>query len=266
MKSPPHQIHDDIAFNRSRPSSAVRTTRRSLAPRLPCRRPSSGWPGRRPRCHRRQVTDGERRLEAPNRRGGASPGSWSGRRRRAAAPHHVAARTLPAAPTSASARPMGPGSYLLWPKRDWSNRTGHVLGLPPDDRRVRRPALRAYREYGRYLVDDARSVLPSTRVAARRAARPGQIAHPRWVARRRPIVTAAHVGNNDLVGASHRGLACCSTSSPTIRVPELFDTSGRNASSGTPRSSRGATCGRSRRASDGANCSASSTATAATSR
>ena len=46
-------------------------------------------------------------------------------------------------------------SYLLWPKkRAWSNRNfGHVLGLPPDDPRVRRLALRAYREYGRYLVE-----------------------------------------------------------------------------------------------------------------
>ena len=36
---------------------------------------------------------------------------------------------------------------------------GHVLGLPPDDPRVRRLALRAYQEYGRYLVDLMR--LPS---------------------------------------------------------------------------------------------------------
>ena len=52
-------------------------------------------------------------------------------------------------------------SYLGWPaKRRWSNANfGHVLGLPPDDPRVRRLALRAYREYGRYLVELMR--LPS---------------------------------------------------------------------------------------------------------
>ena len=52
-------------------------------------------------------------------------------------------------------------SYLVWPtKRRWSNRNfGYVLGLPPGDRRVRRMALRAYLEYGRYLVELMR--LPS---------------------------------------------------------------------------------------------------------
>jgi len=42
-KSPPIQLHDDIAFNRVEPSSAARTTRPSSAPR-PCPRSS---PGRR---------------------------------------------------------------------------------------------------------------------------------------------------------------------------------------------------------------------------
>jgi KDO2-lipid IV(A) lauroyltransferase len=46
-------------------------------------------------------------------------------------------------------------SYLLWPtKRAWSNANfGHVLGLPPGDRRVRRLALSAYQEYARYIVE-----------------------------------------------------------------------------------------------------------------
>jgi lauroyl/myristoyl acyltransferase len=49
-------------------------------------------------------------------------------------------------------------SYILWPtKRAWSNANfGHVLGLPPDDPRVRRTALAAYKRYGRYLVELAR--------------------------------------------------------------------------------------------------------------
>ena len=101
------------------------------------------------------MTDGERRLEAPNRRGGASPRIVE----RAAVVGYRSAswllRTLPAAPTGAVLGLGAQGSYLLWPKkRDWSNQNfGHVLGLPPDDPRVRRLALRAYREYGRYLVE-----------------------------------------------------------------------------------------------------------------
>ena len=56
---------------------------------------------------------------------------------------------------------IGTGSqagYLLWPtKRRWSNANfGHVLGLPPDDPRVRRLALTAYRRYARYLVEAMR--------------------------------------------------------------------------------------------------------------
>ena len=49
-------------------------------------------------------------------------------------------------------------SYLLWPtKRRWSNANfGHVLGLAPGHPRVRLTALRAYSQYGRYLVELAR--------------------------------------------------------------------------------------------------------------
>ena len=88
-------------------------------------------------------------------------------------------RTLPAGPTGAVLGLASQGSYLAWPKkRDWSNQNfGHVLGLPPDDPRVRRLALRAYREYGRYLVELMRvPYLPEERGrragrAARRASR-----------------------------------------------------------------------------------------------
>ena len=64
-------------------------------------------------------------------------------------------RTLPPGPTGAVLGVGSQASYLVWPKkRAWSNRNfAHVLGLPPDDPRVRRLALRAYREYGRYLVE-----------------------------------------------------------------------------------------------------------------
>ncbi|MFL5641071.1 MAG: hypothetical protein ACJ771_01860, partial [Chloroflexota bacterium] len=101
------------------------------------------------------MTDGERRLEAPHRRTGASPRIVE---RSAVIGYRFASwllRTLPARPTGAVLGLGAQASYLLWPtKRDWSNRNfGHVLGLPPDDPRVRRVALRAYRRYGTYLVE-----------------------------------------------------------------------------------------------------------------
>ena len=82
------------------------------------------------------------------------------------------------------------------------------------------------------------------------------------------IITAAHVGNNDVIGAAiaHMGLplnvvADDSAFPGAVRVPAR-----RNASSGTRRSSRGATCGRSSASCAAASCSAcwSTGATAAT--
>ena len=101
------------------------------------------------------MTDRDRRLEAPHRRGGASPRIVE---RSAVLGYRFASwllRTLPARPTAAVLGLGAQGSYLVWPtKRDWSNRNfGHVLGLPPDDPRVRRVALRAYKRYGSYLVE-----------------------------------------------------------------------------------------------------------------
>ncbi|MEO8571977.1 MAG: lysophospholipid acyltransferase family protein [Chloroflexota bacterium] len=138
-------------------------------------------------------------------------------------------RTLPPQPTGAVLGLAAQASYLFWPKkRDWSDRNfGHVLGLPADDPRVRRLALRAYREYGRYLVELMRvPYLPEDEVAAliepldpaaiqriRDAAPAGGI-----------IVTAAHVGNNDVVGAAiaHLGLPL-SVVADDSSFPELFD-------------------------------------------
>jgi lauroyl/myristoyl acyltransferase len=153
------------------------------------------------------VTDDERRLEAPHRRGGASPRIVE---RSAVLGYRFASwllRTLPAGPTGAVLGVAAQGSYLVWPKRrDWSNRNfGHVLGLPPDDPRVRQLALRAYRVYGSYLVELMRVphlpeeqaialIDPLDPVEIQRlfdASDVGGI-----------IVTAAHVGNNDLIGAA----------------------------------------------------------------
>ena len=101
------------------------------------------------------MTGGERRLEAPHRRGGASPRIVE---RSVVLAYRATAwvlRTVPARPAGALIGLGAQASYLLWPtKRTWSNRNfGHVLGLPPDHPRVRRLALRAYRVYGDYLVE-----------------------------------------------------------------------------------------------------------------
>ncbi len=174
------------------------------------------------------MTD-ERRLEAPHRRGGASPRIVE---RSAVIGYRSASwllRTLPPKPTGVVLGLASQASYLFWPKkRDWSDRNfGHVLGLPADDPRVRRLALRAYREYGRYLVELMRvPYLPEAEVVAliepldpaaiqriRDAAPTGGI-----------IVTAAHVGNNDVVGAAiaHLGLPL-SVVADDSSFPELFD-------------------------------------------
>ena len=118
--------------------------------------------------------------------------------------------------------------YLLWPaKRRFSNANfGHVLGLPPDHPRVRRLALRAYREYARYMVELMR--LPSRPraelVAAVEPAGVDEIV-ARWRASGRPmIVVAGHVGSNEAVGAAlaDRGLPV-SVIADDSAFPELFD-------------------------------------------
>ena len=175
------------------------------------------------------MTDGERRLEAPNRRGGASPRIVE---RSAVYGYRFISwllRTLPAAPTGALLGLGSQASYLLWPKkRDWSNRNfGHVLGLPPDDPRVRRLALRAYREYGRYLVELMRvPFLPPDKVAA--LVEPIDAAHIQRARDATPdgglIITAAHVGNNDLIGASIAGLGLpLNVVADDSAFPELFE-------------------------------------------
>ncbi len=175
------------------------------------------------------MTDRERSLEAPHRRGGASPRIVE---RSAVLGYRFASwllRTLPAEPTGTMLGLGAQASYLLRPtRRDWSNRNfGHVLGLPPNDPRVRRLALRAYREYGRYLVELMRvPFLSATEVAA--LVEPIDPVEIQRIRDASPlggiIITAAHVGNNDLVGASIAGLGLpLNVVADDSAFPELFD-------------------------------------------
>jgi KDO2-lipid IV(A) lauroyltransferase len=174
------------------------------------------------------VTDAERRLEAPNRRGGASPRIVE---RSAVYGYRFASwllRTLPAGPTGTILGLGAQASYLLLPtKRAWSNRNfAHVLGVQPDDPRVRRLALRAYREYGRYLVELMRvPFMPEEQVVGLlEPLDPVQIQRFRDETPGGLIITAAHVGNNDVIGAAiaHMGLPL-NVVADDSSFPELFD-------------------------------------------
>ncbi len=176
------------------------------------------------------MTQGERRLEAPHRRGGSRPRVVE---RLAVAGYRVTARMLailPPGPTGAVVGGFAQVSYLVWPtKRRWSNRNfGHVLGLPPEDPRVRRLALRAYRAYGRYLVELMR--LPS--MPADRVARLVPNLDADGVRRLKDdapnggglILAVAHMGSNEAVGASiaEHGMPI-SVVADDSSFPELFE-------------------------------------------
>ena len=151
---------------------------------------------------------GERRLEAPHRRGGESPRVIE---RMAVAGFRATSwllASLPPGPAAAVIGRFSQLSYLVWPrKRRWSNRNfANVLGVHPDHPKVRSEALRAYHGYGHYLVELMRlPSLPPDEVADmvpdldadeikrlwREAPRGGGL-----------IFTVGHVGNNEAVAAA----------------------------------------------------------------
>ncbi len=170
-----------------------------------------------------------RPLEAPHRRLQASSpriverAAIVGYKATAAMLSHVPPRL-----SSAVVGTAAQGSYLAWPeKRRFSNANfGHVLGLPPNHPRVRRLALRAYREYGRYIVELMR--LPSQPQAELIAAvEDAGIVEliDRWRVSGRPlIVVAGHVGSNEAIGAALavRGYPVTVIADDSA-FPELFD-------------------------------------------
>jgi phosphatidylinositol dimannoside acyltransferase len=96
--------------------------------------------------------------------------------------------------------------YLLWPtKRRWSNANfGHVLGLAPEDPRVRRLALRAYRSYAGYLVETMRLESQTGEVASSRVIQEDlDYIEQAWNASPGGLIFAlGHVGNNEAVAAA----------------------------------------------------------------
>ncbi len=180
------------------------------------------------------MTARERPLEAPHRR--LAGADRNGRRVRAVEKLAVRAyRTAswlfqhaPERPASELVGRAAQLSYLGWrAKRQFSNANfGHVLGLPPDHPRVRRLALAAYREYGRYLVEvmrlpglapeSAASLVPGTDVDA---------IEPIWRGSPGGVIFAAgHVGNNEAVAAGVAGRGWpISVLADDSAYPELFD-------------------------------------------
>ena len=137
MKSPPIQIHDDIAYNRveafirgddnetlvgNEESAATSKALASGAREAPSPRPPPRRDGPRTRTSRRPT--------------GASAGPSRLIERTAVVAYRAAAAVFAHIPPGAHPAVVAAvlqGGYLLWPtKRRWSNANfGHVLGLPP---------------------------------------------------------------------------------------------------------------------------------------
>jgi lauroyl/myristoyl acyltransferase len=174
------------------------------------------------------VTLRDRRLEAPHRRLESSSRILE---RATIVVYKATAAVLARVPPALSRAVIGRASqagYVLIPaKRRWSNANfGHVLGLPPGHREVRRLALRAYREYARYIVELMRLPSRPPGEAAANLETPGlDELLANWRASGGPLIVAcAHVGNNEAVaaGIAGRGLPVNVVADDSA-FPELFD-------------------------------------------
>lgn len=170
-----------------------------------------------------------RKLEAPHRRLESTPprivekAAIVGYKSTAA----VLAHTPPALSRAVIAT-ASQASYLAWPaKRRFSNANfAKVLGLPPEHPRVRRLALRAYKEYARYIVELMR--LPSRPreelVAGVEGDGVERVAQAWRDSGQAMIVVAGHVGNNEAVAAAIAGAGYpANVVADDSSFPELFD-------------------------------------------
>jgi lauroyl/myristoyl acyltransferase len=152
------------------------------------------------------VSEGRSALEAPHRRREQGPRVLE---KLAVTAYATATWVVSHVPGSLARWVIGTGSqagYLLWPtKRRWSNANfGHVLGLPPDDPRVRRLALKAYRRYARYLVEAMRLESQTGEQAGSRVYQADlDYIQQVWEASPGGLIFAlGHVGNNEAVAAA----------------------------------------------------------------
>ena len=118
-------------------------------------------------------------------------------------------------------------SYRVWPaKRRWVNvNFSHVLGLPPEHPEVRRLALRAYRNYARYLVELMRlPSMPLEKISARVESDGIDSLKELWRESGGLILVAAHVGNQEFIvgGMKEHGLPLNVLGDDTA-FPEMFE-------------------------------------------
>jgi lauroyl/myristoyl acyltransferase len=179
---------------------------------------------------------GLRRLEAPHRRLELGPRIFE---KSAVRLYRVAAWLLGRVSPRIAAAVVGglfQLSYRLWPtKRTWSNDNfAHVLGLPRDDPRVRRLALAAYREYGRYMAELMRlPQLPPDQVGRLVADHELDGIEPIWRESKGGLIFAVgHVGNNEAVaaGVAKRGWPMNVVADDST-MPEMFELLRRNRES-----------------------------------
>jgi lauroyl/myristoyl acyltransferase len=174
------------------------------------------------------VTQG-RKLEAPHRRLESTPPRIV---EKAAIVGYKSAAALlahtPPALSRAVIATASQASYLAWPaKRNFSNANfSKVLGLPPEHPAVRRLALRAYKEYARYIVELMR--LPSRPreelVAGVEGDGVERVAQAWRDSGQAMIVVAGHVGNNEAVAAAIAGAGYpANVIADDSSFPELFD-------------------------------------------
>ncbi len=167
-------------------------------------------------------------LEAPHRRRGQGPRIVE---KTAVRAYAIAAWVVAHVPPVLARWVIGTASqlgYLIWPtKRAWSNANfARVAGLPPGDRRVRRLALSAYREYARYLVEIMRlESLPQEEAIGRVVQTDLDYIEEMW--RSSPgglIFVLGHVGNNEAVaaGVANRGWPI-NVVADDSSFPEMFE-------------------------------------------
>ena len=169
-----------------------------------------------------------KRLEAPHRRREQGPRILE---KTAVTAYAAAVWVVAHVPPSLARWVIATGSqagYLLWPtKRAWSNQNfARVAGLPPDDRKVRRLALAAYREYARYLVEIMRLESLSIDEAIARVIQPDlDRIEEAWKSSPGGLIFAlGHVGNNEAVaaGVANRGWPI-SVVADDSTFPEMFE-------------------------------------------
>ena len=174
------------------------------------------------------MTERERRLEAPHRR----PESTSRLLERGVVLGYRAVAWLVAHVPPGIPRTVIAGgsqlSYLLWPtRRRWLDANfGHVLGLPPGDRRVRLTALAAYRSYARYVVESMTLPhIPRDEASHLVAGVDLDAIEPIWRGSEGGLIfVLAHVGNNELAaaGVASRGWPI-SVVADDSSFPEMFE-------------------------------------------